>query len=199
MNVIIGVLALQGDVREHLAALRAAGAQAIPVKTREELAQVDGLIIPGGESTTVGKLLERFELMGIVRAFARDGKPIFGTCTGMILLAKEIEHSDQARIGVMNITVRRNAFGRQVESFEEDLCIAGIIGDPVRAVFIRAPFVVAHQKEVEVLAAIHGQPVLVREGCLLASAFHPELTTDSRVHRLFIDMVKEAKAAKSQS
>jgi 5'-phosphate synthase pdxT subunit len=194
--VIIGVLALQGDVREHLAAVRALGVEAVPVKTREELARVDGLIIPGGESTTVGKLLDRFGLMEPVRHLPDEHKPIFGTCTGMILLAKEIEGSAQPRIGVMDITVRRNAFGRQVDSFEEDLPVAGIPDPPVRAVFIRAPYIVATDPGVEVLATVHGHPVLVREGHLLAAAFHPELTDDTRVHALFIEMVREAKRAR---
>lgn len=195
MDVIIGVLALQGDVREHIAAIEAAGGTAIPVKTREELAQVDGLIIPGGESTTVGKLLDRFGLMDIVRDFPEAGKPVFGTCTGMILLAKRIEASEQPRIGVMDITVRRNAFGRQVDSFEEDLPVAGIDGPPVRAVFIRAPYVTDVRPGVEVLAEVNGHPVMVREGGMLAAAFHPELTDDARVHKLFLDMVRKAKAA----
>jgi 5'-phosphate synthase pdxT subunit len=194
MSVLIGVLALQGDVREHIAAVERAGGQAVPVKTREELARVDGLIIPGGESTTVGKLLDRFGLMDPVRALPQEGKPIFGTCTGMILLAKEIEQSEQPRLGLLDVTVRRNAFGRQVDSFEEDLPIAGIEGAPVRAVFIRAPYITHVAPEVEVLAETHGHPVLVREGALLAAAFHPELTDDPRIHRLFLDMVEHAKA-----
>jgi 5'-phosphate synthase pdxT subunit len=196
MEVIIGVLALQGDVREHIDAVRRAGAEALPVKTREEIARVDGLIIPGGESTTVGKLLDRFDLMDTVRALPEDGTPIFGTCTGMILLAKEIEASTQLRIGVMDITVRRNAFGRQVDSFEEDIPMRGIDGEPVRAVFIRAPYITAVRPGVEVLATFHEHPVLVREGDLLAAAFHPELTDDTRVHQYFIEMVKEAKRRK---
>lgn len=192
MGSVVGVLALQGDVREHIQAIRHAGGEATPVKTREEIAQVDGLILPGGESTTVGKLLDRFGLMDVVRQMAADGKPIFGTCTGMILLAHEIEGSEQHRLGLMHITVRRNAFGRQVDSFEEDLPIAGIDGPPVRAVFIRAPVVVQVDHGVEILAACQGYPVMVREGQLLATAFHPELTTDARVHRLFLDMVESA-------
>jgi 5'-phosphate synthase pdxT subunit len=193
MAVVIGVLALQGDVREHIAAIEAAGGTAVPVKTAEEIARVDGLIIPGGESTTIGKLLDRFGLMAQVRNMPDEGKPIFGTCTGMILLAKEIEASEQPRIGVLDIAVRRNAFGRQVDSFEEDLPVAGIDGGPVRAVFIRAPFVTHIYPGVEVLAEVDGHPVMVREGNLLAAAFHPELTPDVRVHKLFLDMVEEAK------
>lgn len=192
MGSVVGVLALQGDVREHIQAIRNAGGEAAPVKTREEIEQVDGLILPGGESTTVGKLLDRFGLMDVVRQMAVDGKPIFGTCTGMILLAREIEGSTQHRLGLMHITVRRNAFGRQVDSFEEDLSITGIDSPPVRAVFIRAPVVVQVDRGVEVLATCQGYPVMVREGQLLAAAFHPELTTDTRVHRLFLDMVERA-------
>jgi 5'-phosphate synthase pdxT subunit len=195
-TITIGVLALQGDVREHMAAIRAAGATAVSVRTREELAAVDGLIIPGGESTTVGKLLERFGLMEPVRAMARGGTPLFGTCTGMILLAREIEGSDQPCVGAMHMAVRRNAFGRQVDSFEADLPIAGLAGGPVRAVFIRAPFITHRDPDVEVLAEVDGHPVLVRQGTLLAAAFHPELTDDVRVHQLFVEMVKAAKAAR---
>ena len=194
MDVVIGVLALQGDVREHVEAIRKAGGTAVPVKTREEIAGVDGLIIPGGESTTVGKLLARFGLMELVQHFPAEGKPIFGTCTGMILLAKEIEDSEQPRLALMNITVRRNAFGRQIDSFEDDLPVKGIVGPPVRAVFIRAPFITDIRPGVEVLAEVGGHPVLVRENDLLAAAFHPELTDDTRVHRLFLEMVRDAKA-----
>jgi 5'-phosphate synthase pdxT subunit len=197
MGLRIGVLALQGDVREHIEAIRRAGAEAVPVKTRDEIAQVDGLIIPGGESTTVGKLLDRFDLMDVVRGLPAHGKPIFGTCTGMILLAKEIEDSEQLRLGLMDVTVRRNAFGRQVDSFEEDLTVEGVDGAPVRAIFIRAPYITASSPAVEVLAEFQGHPVLVREGNLLAAAFHPELTDDIRVHRLFIEMVRQAKRTRS--
>jgi len=195
MGIVIGILALQGDVREHIEAVRKAGAEATPVKTREELERVDGLIIPGGESTTVGKLLDRFGLMEEVRRMPAECKPIFGTCTGMILLAKEIENAarEQPRLCLMDMTVRRNAFGRQVDSFEEDIPIQGITGGPVRAVFIRAPYVSEVSEGVEVLAEFDGHPILVREGNMLAAAFHPELTDDTRVHKLFIDMVQEAK------
>lgn len=195
-DVIIGVLALQGDVREHIEAITRAGGTAVAVRTRDEIAATDGLIIPGGESTTVGKLLDRFGLMDTVRALPDEGKPIFGTCTGMILLAEQIEQSEQARIGVLHVTVRRNAFGRQIDSFEEDLEVAGVDGGPVRAVFIRAPYVTALQPGVEVLAETQGHPVLVREGHLLAAAFHPELTDDTRVHAMFLEMVRAAKAAR---
>jgi len=198
-GIVIGVLALQGDVREHIEAVRKAGAEAVPVKTREEIERVDGLIIPGGESTTVGKLLDRFGLMDAVRRMPAECKPIFGTCTGMILLAKEVENSalHQPRLCLMDVTVRRNAFGRQVDSFEEDIPVQGIDGGPVRAVFIRAPYVSAVREGVEVLAEFDGHPILVREGDMLAAAFHPELTDDVRVHKLFIEMVREAKQRRS--
>ncbi len=199
MSVVIGVLALQGDVREHIDAMRRAGGHAIPVRTREEIEAVDGLIIPGGESTTVGKLLERFGLMPVVRRMPADNKPVFGTCTGMILLAKEIEDSTQPRIGVMDMIVRRNAFGRQVDSFEADLSVTGIDGQPVRAVFIRAPFVSEVRPGVEVLAEFQGHPIMVREGNCLAAAFHPELTDDARIHRFFLHLVEEAKKRRENS
>lgn len=199
MDVTIGVLALQGDVQEHINAIQQAGGHAISVRTKEELALVDGLIIPGGESTTVGKLLDRFGLMEMVRNFPHEQKPIFGTCTGMILLAKEIENSTQSRIGILDITVRRNAFGRQVDSFEADLPVQQIPGNPVRGVFIRAPFVCELHPCVEVLAEFDGHPVMVRQGDIIASAFHPELTDDLRVHRYFIEMVQQAKERRSQN
>lgn len=193
MSVLIGVLDLQGDVREHIEAMRLAGAQTVPVKTLQEIQQVDGLIIPGGESTTVGKLLDRFGMLDAVRAMPAKGKPIFGTCTGMILLAAEIEGSDQLRIGVLDVTVQRNAFGRQVDSFEADLPVAGIDGGPVRAVFIRAPYITRVGQGVEVLAEVQGHPVMVRQRHLLAAAFHPELTDDLRVHQYFREMVEHAR------
>jgi 5'-phosphate synthase pdxT subunit len=185
----IGVLALQGDVPEHLRALEAAGAVAVPVKTCAALASVDGLVIPGGESTTVGMLLERFELMEPLRARIEEGMPLFGTCTGLILMAKEIEGSGQPRIGCMDVTVRRNAYGRQVDSFEADLPIPTVGEEPVHAVFIRAPQVTEVRAGVEVLAESEAGPVLVRQGSLLGATFHPELTDDARVHRLFVEMV----------
>lgn len=192
MDVVIGVLALQGDVREHLTALnRIAGGIATPVKTREEISHVDALIIPGGESTTVGKLLVRFDLLDTVCKMPAQGKPIFGTCTGMILLAKDIVESTQPRLSLLDVTVRRNAFGRQIDSFEEDLPVAGIAGGPVRAVFIRAPYIERVGEQVEILARHNGHPVMVREGLLLAAAFHPELTDDLRIHQYFLEIVRE--------
>jgi 5'-phosphate synthase pdxT subunit len=169
------------------------GVECVPVRTADEIIAVDGLIIPGGESTTVGKLLDRFGQMQAVRSLPGLNKPIFGTCTGIILLAKDIENSDQHRIGLMDITIRRNAFGRQVDSFEEDIPVAGIEGGSVRAVFIRAPFVTRVGEGVDVLASYNSHPIMVRQGWLLGSAFHPELTDDSRVHQYFLDMVLQAK------
>ena len=192
----IGVLALQGDVREHTRALLDVGAEPAPVRRVEELAQVDGLILPGGESTTIGKLLELFELLEPLRAAVKTGLPVYGSCAGMILLADEVRggRPDQPTIGGLDIAVRRNAFGRQVDSFETDLALAGV-GD-VHAVFIRAPWVERTGPDVEVLATVEsgaaaGKVVAVRRGPLLATSFHPELTGDSRVHGLFVQMVRE--------
>jgi pyridoxal 5'-phosphate synthase pdxT subunit len=198
-QLTIGVLGLQGDIREHIAALQATGANAVIVRTAEEIAAVAGLIIPGGESTTVGILLERFGLLALVRGLPAVGVPVFGTCTGMILLAKDIENSTQPRLGLVDVTVRRNAFGRQVDSFEEDVTVAGIAGAPMRAVFIRSPFVTRVGPEVQVLARVGEHPVLVRHGLALACAFHPELTGDGRLHCYFLHMVAEATALRDHS
>jgi 5'-phosphate synthase pdxT subunit len=189
----IGVLALQGDFAKHIETLERLGVQAVPVRLPEELRKVDGLIIPGGESTTVGKLMSRFGVDEAIVRRVEEGMPIFGTCTGMILLARGIEGSDQPRLGLMNVTVRRNAFGRQVDSFEADLDISEIAGEPVRAVFIRAPLVTEVHNGARVLGSLpDGGVVFVREGNRLAAAFHPELTDDSRVHEYFVQMVRES-------
>jgi 5'-phosphate synthase pdxT subunit len=192
----IGVLALQGDVREHVRALTEVGAEPVEVRRPEELAEVDGLILPGGESTTIGKLLELFELLEPLRAAVKTGLPVYGSCAGMILLADEVldGRPDQPTVGGLDIAVRRNAFGRQVDSFETDLPLAGV--GEVHAVFIRAPWVERTGPGVEVLATVGSGPaagkvVAVRRGPLLATSFHPELTGDSRVHGLFVAMVKE--------
>jgi 5'-phosphate synthase pdxT subunit len=196
----VGVLALQGDVREHLTALRAAGAWAIAVRRPTELAEVDGLVLPGGESTTMSRLLDTFDLLAPLRSRLGDGMPAYGSCAGMILLAKEVRDGrpDQHQLGALDMVVRRNAFGRQVDSFEEDLDITGVPGGPVHAVFIRAPWVESSADHVEVLATVPETPaagiaagkiVAVRQGCVLATAFHPELTGDGRVHELFVRMV----------
>lgn len=194
---MIGVLALQGDVREHLAALRAQGAEAVTVRRPEELATVDGLIIPGGESTTIARLAVRFGLLGPLRAAVAGGLPVYGTCAGMVLLADRLLDAppDQTTVGGLDVTVRRNAFGRQVDSFESDVALAGLDGGPLHAVFIRAPWAEEAGPGVEVLGRIAGGPadgriVAVRQGNLVATSFHPELTGDRRVHALFVDVVR---------
>jgi len=190
-GIDIGVLALQGDVSEHLEALRKAGARPAEVRTLRELESVQGLILPGGESTTVGKLLARFELLEPLKRRIESGMPVYGTCTGLILLAKDVEDGleGQPLLATMDIGVRRNAFGRQVASFEAELRVASL-DDPFRAVFIRAPEVIRVGPRVEVLAR-HGERVVaVREGCMLATAFHPELTGDPRMHALFVEMAR---------
>jgi len=186
----IGVLALQGDVREHARALASAGAEAVRVRTPAELDDVDGLVIPGGESTTIGKLLVTFGLLEPLRKRVHEGMPAFGSCAGMILLADRVLDgtADQVGIGGIDMTVRRNAFGRQVDSWEGDVAFAG---EPLHAVFIRAPWVEECGSEVDVLARAADRIVAVRHGALLATAFHPELTGDLRVHALFVSMVKE--------
>jgi 5'-phosphate synthase pdxT subunit len=190
--VKIGVLALQGDFREHVAALTSSGAQAVEVRLASHLDGLGGLIIPGGESTTIGKLLTEFELMQPLRDRIRTGFPVYGTCAGMIVMAKDIGDFDQPILGVMDMRVERNAFGRQVDSFEVDLPILGIEGGPVHAVFIRAPLIRSVEPNVRVIGRLDdGTIVAARQGNMLATAFHPELTGDSRVHRLFIDMVRE--------
>lgn len=193
---VIGVLALQGDVREHLDALRAQGAEAVAVRRPEELAAVDGLVIPGGESTTMVKLADRFGLLRPLRAAVREGLPAYGSCAGMILLADRLLDAppDQQTVGGLDVTVRRNAFGRQVDSFESEVDL-GLDGGPLRAVFIRAPWVEEAGAGVEVLGrvvggAADGRIVAVRQGNLVATSFHPELTGDRRVHALFVEIVR---------
>ncbi|MDP4961138.1 MAG: pyridoxal 5'-phosphate synthase glutaminase subunit PdxT [Mycobacterium sp.] len=189
----VGVLALQGDTREHLAALREAGAQAITVRRRAELDSVDALVLPGGESTTISLLLREFGLLEPLRVRLADGMPAYGSCAGMILLASEILDAGEpgreaCALGAIDMTVRRNAFGRQVDSFEADVEFQGLDG-PAHAVFIRAPWVERVGSAVEVLARAEAHIVAVRQGPMLATAFHPEVTGDRRVHRLFVDMV----------
>jgi 5'-phosphate synthase pdxT subunit len=214
---VVGVLALQGDVREHLAALTAAGARAVPVRRPRELAAVEGIVLPGGESTTIGKLLATFDLLAPLRAAVAAGLPAYGSCAGMILLATTVldGRPDQQLIGGMDVVVRRNAFGRQVDSFEGPVEVTGLGTDPapMHAVFIRAPVVESTGPGVEVLgrvrsaamrllngpaAAEGARPsvdriVAVRQANLLATAFHPELTGDLRVHRLFVGMVRDSR------
>ncbi|NLU81302.1 pyridoxal 5'-phosphate synthase glutaminase subunit PdxT [Rhodococcus sp. HNM0569] len=198
---LIGVLSLQGDVREHVAAVQDSGADAIGVRRPEELDKVDGLVLPGGESTTMSRLLRIFDLLTPLRARLADGMPAYGSCAGMILLASGIldTRPDAEHLDAVDMTVRRNAFGRQVDSFETDLDFDGIVGDPVRAVFIRAPWVERVGDAVEVLATVPdtageaaGRIVAVRQGNVLATSFHPEVTGDRRVHELFVDMVRDA-------
>jgi 5'-phosphate synthase pdxT subunit len=203
---VIGVLALQGDVREHLAALREQGAEAVPVRRPEELAGLDGLVIPGGESTTIAKLARQFGLLEPLRDALRSGLPAYGTCAGMILLADRIldAPADQETIGGLDVTVRRNAFGRQVDSFESEIALDGIDGDPLHTVFIRAPWVEKAGAGVEVLGRVVGGPadgkiVAVRQGNLVATSFHPELTGDRRVHALFVDIVRASLAGEQRS
>jgi 5'-phosphate synthase pdxT subunit len=184
----IGILALQGDVREHASAVTDLGAHPVEVRTPGDLAAVDALILPGGESTTMSLLLESAALFDPIAERLADGMPAFGTCAGMILLAEEVidGRSDQRFFGAIDITVRRNAFGRQVQSFETDLAVTGVDGGPVEAVFIRAPVVERAGDGVEVLAAVGGRPVLCRSGRVLVAAFHPELSSDLRIHELFL-------------
>jgi len=184
----VGVLALQGDVREHVFALGALGAEPALVKTPETLAGVDALIIPGGESTTIGKLATRFGLLDPLRDAISDGLPVYGTCAGMIFLAGAVTEGDQPLVGALDVVVRRNAFGRQNESFEADLDIAGLT-EPFHAVFIRAPWIEKVGSDVEVLAAIGDHAVMVRQDRLLATSFHPELTGDDRIHRMLLEMI----------
>jgi 5'-phosphate synthase pdxT subunit len=189
----IGVLALQGDVREHLAALRDCGADAVSVRRRDELEAVDGLVIPGGESTTMTHLLRELDLLEPLRARLAGGMPAYGACAGMILLASEIHDAGTAGrealpLSAVDITVRRNAFGRQVDSFEGDIAFDGL-DDPVHAVFIRAPWVERVGAGVQVLARAADHPVAVRQGAVLATAFHPEVTGDRRIHQLFVEIV----------
>ncbi|WP_018155925.1 pyridoxal 5'-phosphate synthase glutaminase subunit PdxT [Demetria terragena] len=200
--VTIGVLAVQGDVREHLTALTAAGADAIPVRRPVELAAVDGIVLPGGESTTMIRLLRTFDLLEPLRAAIAAGLPAYGSCAGMILLADRLldGQEGQATVGGIDMTVRRNAFGRQVDSFEGEVEVQGVEGGPTRGIFIRAPWVESAGPGVGVLAQVRVQAgelraVAVRQGDLLATAFHPEVGSDYRVHGLFVDMVRERRAA----
>lgn len=190
----IGVLALQGEVGRHASALSELGADVVAVKREEDLAAVDALVLPGGESTTMSMLLESSGLFDPIAARLRDGMPAFGTCAGMILLADEVldGRPDQRFFHAIDITVRRNAFGRQVDSFETDLSVEGVADPdaPVDAVFIRAPFVERAGDDVDVLATVDGHPVLCRQGRVLVSSFHPELSDDLRVHQLFLDLAR---------
>jgi 5'-phosphate synthase pdxT subunit len=189
----IGVLALQGDVVEHVAALRRAGAQPVEVKTPAQLEGIDGLVIPGGESTTVMKLLDRFDMAEPIRARVRAGMPLWGTCMGMIVAAHDVADLDQPTLDLIDITVRRNAFGRQNESAEVELAIPVLGEKPFPAIFIRAPWIERIGPSVELLAEREGHGVMVRERFVLGTSFHPELSGDERVHAYFLKVVDEAK------
>jgi pyridoxal 5'-phosphate synthase pdxT subunit len=184
----VGVLALQGDVREHLRLLESLGSNAVEVKRPEQLAAIDALVIPGGESTTIGKMAVRFGLLEPLRSALQSGLPAFGTCAGLIFMAGSVTDGDQPLLGVLDVVVRRNAFGRQNDSFESDLEVDGL-EHSVHGVFIRAPWVEKVGAEVEVLAEIDHHPVMVRQGKLLATSFHPELTGDGRVHQMLLDLI----------
>jgi len=195
----VGVLALQGDVREHVRALRAAGASPVEVRRPADLDDLDGLVLPGGESTTMGRLLELFDVLEPLRKRVHDGLPTYGTCAGMILLSRGVVDGKpgQQLVGGLDVTVRRNAFGSQVESFEASLDMAGV--GAVHAVFIRAPWVEEVGPEVEVLSSYRDHPVAVRQGHLLATSFHPELTEDVRVHDFFVSSIVGRGAEGGQS
>jgi 5'-phosphate synthase pdxT subunit len=186
----VGVLALQGAFLEHARSVVACGCRPVEVRRAEQLNDCRALIIPGGESTVIGKMMEEFGLLESVRRFGAEGRPIFGTCAGMVLLAREIEGSEQSRLGLMDVAVKRNAFGRQVDSFEADIHVPVLGETPVRGVFIRAPYVTAVGRGVETLAFFDGKVVLVRQDKLLAGAFHPELTTDTRLHKYFLGFLE---------
>ncbi|WP_042354597.1 pyridoxal 5'-phosphate synthase glutaminase subunit PdxT [Bacillus rubiinfantis] len=188
----IGVLALQGAVREHLQSLEACGVTALAIKHKEELNEVDGLILPGGESTTMRRLIDKYDFLDALKEFAQAGKPMFGTCAGLILLAKNLAGYQEPHIGVMDVTVERNSFGRQVDSFEANLAIRNI-ADDFPAVFIRAPHIVEAGENVEVLAKHNNRIVAARDGQFLGCSFHPELTNDHRITAYFVKMVKEAR------
>ena len=195
---LVGVLALQGDVREHRRALEAAGAVVRSVRTAAELDGLDGIVLPGGESTTIGRLLDVFGLLSPLRDALGAGLPAYGCCAGMVLLADEVVGGPpgQVLLGGLDVTVRRNAFGSQVHSFEAPLTVAGLDSD-LHAVFIRAPWVERAGPGVEVLAEVRGHPVAVRQGDLLATSFHPELTGDVRLHALFVQVVRTSIAAEA--
>ncbi len=194
--MLAGALALQGDFREHLAIMESLGHRGIEVRTIEELERVDLLLIPGGESTTIGRLATEYDLIEPLRERITEGLPVFGTCAGLIFLAAATTGADQPQLGVLDVVVARNAFGRQVDSFETDLPVAGL-DRPVRAVFIRAPWIEKVGSNVETLASVPGpggtaRAVLVRQGTVLAASFHPELTEDDRLHRMAAAMVGDS-------
>jgi len=193
----IGVLALQGAVSEHIRMIELAGAEGVIVKKTGQLEDIDGIILPGGESTTIGKLMREYGFIDALRAFSGQGKPLFGTCAGLIVMAKEIAGGEQAHLQLMDMVVQRNAFGRQRESFETELDVKGI-DEKIRAVFIRAPLIKEVGPDVDVLSVHNGEIVAARQGHLLSVSFHPELTDDYRLHQYFLDMVRESKSASAR-
>ena len=195
MRLTIGVMSLQGAVEPHIKALTDCGARAERIRAPEETERLDGLILPGGESTTIGLLMDRFGLMEAVQQRAAEGMPVYGACAGMILMAKQIADSEQPRLGLMDIRVRRNAYGRQVDSFESPIEMPILGGEPFPGVFIRAPAIESTEPHVRRLAELDGRAVLVQEGNLLASSFHPELSSDRRIHRYFLQMSSNASGA----
>lgn len=186
----IGILALQGDFQKHAEHVRSLGSEVHFVRTPTDLDGIDGLIIPGGESTTIGKLLVAFDIAPRLKERVAAGLPLFGTCAGLILMAREISGYDQFRLGLLDVAVARNAYGRQIESFEAEIPVEAPLKSPVRGVFIRAPKIVALGDEVEVLARYEDDPIMVRQGNLLAASFHPELTENREIHRYFLDMAQ---------
>ncbi|MFL0452077.1 MULTISPECIES: pyridoxal 5'-phosphate synthase glutaminase subunit PdxT [Bacillus] len=188
----IGVLGLQGAVREHIQSIEACGAEGKIIKRVEELEIVDGLIIPGGESTTMRRLMDTYQFIEPIKAFAAQGKPIFGTCAGLIMLAKHIEDREDAHLGLLNVSVARNSFGRQVDSFEADVEVKGLDA-PFTGVFIRAPHIISADEGVEVMAEYDGRIVMAKENNILGCSFHPELTDDHRLTQLFVEMVESYK------
>jgi 5'-phosphate synthase pdxT subunit len=189
----IGVLAYQGDVPEHLRILAGLAVPSLEVRTLADLGRVDGLIVPGGESTVIGKLAARYGLLEPLRRRAAAGLPVFGTCAGMIFMAREVEGPPQDLLAVMDVRVRRNAFGPQVASFEAEVDVKGLDGGPVSGAFIRAPWISEAGPGVDVLAEIDGRAIAARQGNLVAVAFHPELTGDARLHRWFVDLARAAR------
>ncbi|PRS57077.1 pyridoxal 5'-phosphate synthase glutaminase subunit PdxT [Bacillus pumilus] len=188
----IGVLGLQGAVREHIQSIEACTAEGKIIKRAEELASVDGLIIPGGESTTMRRLMDTYQFIEPIKAFAAEGKPIFGTCAGLIMLAKHIEGRDDAHLGLLNVSVARNSFGRQVDSFEAELEVKGLDA-PFTGVFIRAPHIISADESVDIMAEYDGRIVMAKKNNILGCSFHPELTDDHRLTQLFVEMVKSYK------
>jgi pyridoxal 5'-phosphate synthase pdxT subunit len=188
----IGVLGLQGAVREHIRSIEACGAEGVVVKKVNQLEEVDGLIIPGGESTTMRRLIDKYDFLEPLKKFAQDGKPMFGTCAGLIILAKNLVGYSEPHLGLLDVTVERNSFGRQKDSFEAELMVTGV-GEDFVGVFIRAPHIVEVGEDVEILSKHNGRIVAARQGQFLGCSFHPELTDDHRMTQLFVNMVKESK------